>query len=84
KDKRGEPKTYELIRANSIHIVRHIKIRRNANPFDPDLTDYFLKRRPAKIRKPLPYSYRMYVASPVTCPNGINQKQPGDPARPKP
>jgi RNA-directed DNA polymerase len=84
KDKRGEPKTYELIRANSIHIVRHIKIRRNANPFDPDQTDYFLKRRPAKIRKPLPYSYRMYVASPVTCPNGINQKQPGGPARPKP
>ena len=27
---------------------------------------------------------KLYVASPVTCPNGINQKQPGGPARPKP
>lgn len=52
KDKRGEPKTYELIRANSIHIVRHIKIRRNANPFDPDQTDTFLSDDPQRYANP--------------------------------
>jgi RNA-directed DNA polymerase len=45
KDKRGYPRLYEVIRACHIGIVRHIKIRGNANPFDPKYDVYFRKRR---------------------------------------
>jgi RNA-directed DNA polymerase len=45
KDKRGYPRLYEVIRACHIGIVRHIKIRGNANPFDPEYFEYFRKRR---------------------------------------
>ncbi len=34
----------ELIRATSIGIERHVKIRNEANPFDPKYGDYFEKR----------------------------------------
>ena len=35
----------ELIRASSIGIVRHAKIRGRANPFDPKYDAFFRKRR---------------------------------------
>ncbi|MCP3923948.1 MAG: group II intron reverse transcriptase/maturase, partial [Desulfobacterales bacterium] len=40
KNKKGIPKTCELIKAGSIHIMRHIKIRGAANPFDPQYKGY--------------------------------------------
>jgi RNA-directed DNA polymerase len=45
KDKKGKPRLYELIRACSIGIVRHVKIRGSANPFDPVYSAYFKNRR---------------------------------------
>ena len=45
KDKRGIPRLYEVIRSSHIGIVRHRKIKGNANPFDPKYFEYFRKRR---------------------------------------
>ena len=45
KDKRGIPRLYEVIRSSHIGIVRHRKIKGNANPFDPEYFEYFRKRR---------------------------------------
>ena len=45
KDKKGRSRLYEVIRACHIGIVRHIKIRGDANPFDPENFEYFRKRR---------------------------------------
>lgn len=52
KNKKGFPKTYELIFAGSIHIMRHIKIRGDANPFDPQFKGYFRKRYYVKTYSP--------------------------------
>lgn len=52
KNKKGIPKTYELVKAGSIHIMRHIKIRWDANPFDPQFKGYFWKRRYFKTYSP--------------------------------
>jgi RNA-directed DNA polymerase len=48
KDKKGKSRLYEVIRACHIGIVRHIKIRGDANPFDPKYDEYFRKRRFSK------------------------------------
>ena len=45
KDKHGVARLYEVIRANHIGIVRHTKIRGDANPFDPHYDAYFAQRR---------------------------------------
>ena len=45
-------KTYELIRASSIPIMRHIKIKGDANPFDPSYRGYFGKRQHYKMYSP--------------------------------
>ena len=42
---RGKPETRSLLTAGRTSIVRHIKIRSDANPFDPRFVDYFVKRR---------------------------------------
>ena len=44
KDKNGKPRLYELLKASSIGIARHIKIRGNATPFDSEYAAYFRKR----------------------------------------
>ena len=48
KDKNGNYRLYELIRACSIGIVRHVKIRGKANPFDREYDAYFKNRRFSK------------------------------------
>ena len=45
KDIKGKKQYRDLIKAGRIHIIRHVKIRAEANPFDPDWTDYFEKRK---------------------------------------
>jgi RNA-directed DNA polymerase len=45
KDKTGTPRLYELVKACSIGIVRHVKIRGTANPFDPEYNEYFRRRK---------------------------------------
>ncbi len=52
KNKKGILKTYELLKAGSIHIMRHIKIRGAANPFDPQYKGYLWKRRYIKTYSP--------------------------------
>jgi RNA-directed DNA polymerase len=42
---RDRVKIYEVIRVSSIGIKRHIKIRADANPYMPEYSSYFWKRR---------------------------------------
>ncbi|MDZ4322696.1 MAG: group II intron maturase-specific domain-containing protein, partial [Alphaproteobacteria bacterium] len=44
KDKEGKPFFLDLFRAAQVSICRHIKIRAEANPYDPQYREYFLKR----------------------------------------
>jgi RNA-directed DNA polymerase len=64
KDKNGNPRTYELIKAHSIHIQRHIKIRGDANPFDPEHQQYFRVRRVKP--KAIPVSVAEEICSGIT------------------
>jgi RNA-directed DNA polymerase len=43
-NKKGVKSNLDLFLASSVKIKRHIKIRSDANPFDPTYTDYFEKR----------------------------------------
>lgn len=53
---------YKLIKASSIKIKRHVKIRGYANPFDNEYEDYFRNRRMRKIRrKRVGHSYKQPV-----------------------
>ena len=45
KDSNGKKQYRDLINAGRINIVRHVKVRADANPFDPDWTDYFINRK---------------------------------------
>lgn len=45
KDKAGNKKSLYLKRASDTKISRHVKIRSEANPFDPQYKDYFIKRK---------------------------------------
>lgn len=44
-DTNGERVYKDLIKASRTRIVRHVKIRAEANPFDPAYTDYFAFRK---------------------------------------
>jgi RNA-directed DNA polymerase len=50
KDKDGQRRLKSLRLATDIAIRRHIKIRREAHPFDPAFTDYFQQRQSRKTR----------------------------------
>jgi RNA-directed DNA polymerase len=41
----------ELIRASHIHIKRHVKVRGDANPFDPENAEYFRRRSANRQRR---------------------------------
>ena len=41
----GEKKENNLIKANSISIIRHPKIKQNARLYDPNYTEYFAERK---------------------------------------
>jgi len=41
----------ELLRASQIHIKRHVKVRSDANPFDPHYDDYFAGRKADRQRR---------------------------------
>lgn len=80
KDKNGNPRTYELIKAYSIHIQRHIKIKSDANPFDPDHQQYFRARRVKP--KGIPVTTAEKICNEITVNFSIGKrKQPGGPAR---
>jgi RNA-directed DNA polymerase len=42
------PSVIDLVKASDVPIRRHVKIRSNANPYDPVFTKYFVKRDQAK------------------------------------
>jgi len=45
-NKDGKKKIYrDLLMARQIRIIRHVKIRTKANPYDPDWTEYFVNRK---------------------------------------
>ncbi len=44
KDKSNKTKQLDLLTAGYVKIVRHVKIRGDANPFDPKYTKYFKMR----------------------------------------
>ena len=50
KDKNGNKRHFDLFRASSVGIIRHVKIKANANPFDPKYIEYFDKRNQCKTR----------------------------------
>jgi hypothetical protein len=47
----------ELIEMDKIPIVRHVKIRKDANPFDTDYSEYFRKRSDYHLFKDNTNSY---------------------------
>ena len=47
----GEEKTYSLLRLADIPIVRYIKVKADANPFDPAWDEYFAKRAERSSRQ---------------------------------
>ena len=54
RDRRGEPKLLRLVSATSTRIVRHVKVKSNANPFDPAWDPYFAQRKRKRIQEKLP------------------------------
>jgi RNA-directed DNA polymerase len=44
RDKDNNIKYLDLVRASSVKIVRHVKIKGDANPFDSEYIEYFEKR----------------------------------------
>lgn len=50
KNKKGESITVDLLSMVHIPICRHVKIRAEATPYDPQYTEYFLKRKAIKRR----------------------------------
>lgn len=81
KDKNGKPKTYELIKAQSIHIIRHIKVKADANPFDPKKQVYFWKRRTKRTGIPACAGKSIYDIALNYNADGQLLRQPGSPAR---
>jgi RNA-directed DNA polymerase len=70
KTQEGIKKTYRVIRTSSIGIKRHIKIKADANPYDPKYAAYFWQRRNKRESKLLPTlsarEFRAQFASEVT------------------
>ena len=71
-------KLLQLINPSEIKIIRHAKIRANANPFDPHWKPYFEEREALKMRKRLgkSMSYSLWHSQKGICPvclENINQ-----------
>jgi hypothetical protein len=45
RDRKGNPRVLRLYRVAQTVIERHIKVRAEANPYDPQYREYFEKRR---------------------------------------
>ena len=51
KTKDGEPRELKLVKASDTKIQRHVKIRGEANPFDPEQEAYFESRLGRKMKE---------------------------------
>jgi RNA-directed DNA polymerase len=54
--KQGKAARLTLVQAASVAIIRHVKIRADATPYDPAFTDYFEKRSQSRRNSPLVWS----------------------------
>jgi RNA-directed DNA polymerase len=45
----GKPKTVDLFHMDAVKIIRHVKIRGLANPYDRDWQEYFARRKQAMV-----------------------------------
>jgi len=55
----GKPYRVSLVRASHVPIKRHVKIKGEANPFDPKFETYFEERSTSKMRDTLKGSKRL-------------------------
>jgi len=53
KDRSGKKKLLELIKPSYIKLVRYIKMKREANPFNPKYFDYFIMRKTYSNVRPI-------------------------------
>ena len=60
-DKQGTQRNLQLFRASSVPIQRHVKIKGNANPYDPDWEAYFEARARAQTQNQPSGRYDEYV-----------------------
>ncbi len=51
RDEEGNTSFVDLLKASNIPIRRHVKIRAEATPYDPQFKEYFLKRKWLRVRK---------------------------------
>lgn len=65
-DKEGNHTFLELFKACQIPIRRHVKIRAEATPYDPQFTEYFIKRKCSKSR-PLDKDQKKPQTDPKVC-----------------
>ena len=42
---KGETSSFDIVQASKVPIIRHVKIRGHANPFDPNYKEYFQSRK---------------------------------------
>jgi RNA-directed DNA polymerase len=71
KDRKGNRREVQLIKAAKTPIKRHIKIRSAANPYDPKWEHYFEKRLVAKMATDLmvhPSLFRLWRSQNGVCP----------------
>ena len=56
RDKHGRAVPLDLFRAAALPVVRHIKIRADATPYDPAFLDYFARRKASRRVNPFAWS----------------------------
>jgi RNA-directed DNA polymerase len=49
REKNGEPRLLALVSASDTRIVRHVRVKSDANPFDPAWDSYFVQRKSARM-----------------------------------
>ena len=72
KDKEGKPRMVKLVQAGDTKIERHIKIKGEANPFDPAQETYFESRLGQKMKESLTgriKGLRLWWNQDKKCPN---------------
>ena len=51
-DKQGKATHLDLLQAAHVSIIRHVKIRADATPYDPAFRDYFARRQRSRRVNP--------------------------------
>lgn len=75
RDEEGNTSFVDLLNAAKTPIRRHVKIRAEATPYDPQFKEYFLKRKELRVRKETKNNYKDESLK-LTAPETLNG-QPG-------